>query len=100
MIGGGSLVRKDVPPYVKAAREPLSYAGLNSIGLRRRGFSKETIHHLQDIYRILFVKGYNTRRAIEIIETTVDATDEREEILAFLQEADRGLMRGFKANGK
>lgn len=99
MVGGGSLVRKDVPPYVKAAREPLSYAGLNSVGLRRRGFSNEKINHLQDIYRILFVKGYNTRRAIEIIETTIDATEEREEIVDFLNKADRGLMRGFRARG-
>lgn len=99
MVGGGSLVRKDVPPYVKAAREPLSYVGVNSIGLRRRGFSQEKIHHLQDIYRILYVKGNNIRRATDIIETTVDATDEREEILQFLEKASRGLMRGFKANG-
>ncbi len=97
MVGGGSLVRKDIPPYVKAAREPLSYAGLNSVGLRRRGFTNELIHHLQDIYRILFVRGHNTRRAIEIIETTVRESEEKEEILAFLQEADRGLMRGFKS---
>lgn len=97
MVGGGSLVRKDIPPYVKAAREPLSYAGLNSVGLRRRGFEDKTIHHLQDIYRILFVKGYNIRQAVEIIETTIDPTQEREEILKFIKDANRGLMRGFRA---
>lgn len=96
MIGGGSLVRKDVPPYIKAAREPLSYVGVNSIGLRRRGFTQEQIHHIQDIYRILFVKNSNVKKSIEIIEATVEETPEKQLILQFLQSADRGLMKGFK----
>ena len=96
MIGGGSLVRKDVPPFVKAAREPLSYVGVNSIGLRRRGFTNEQINHIQDIYRILFVKGNNVKKAIEIIEATIKETNEKEVILQFLGQADRGLMKGFK----
>jgi UDP-N-acetylglucosamine acyltransferase len=95
-VGGGSLVRKDVPPYVKAAREPLSYAGINSVGLRRRGFTAEQIHVIQDVYRILFVKGYNTTQAIEIIETEIEATVDRDYILEFLRKADRGIMRGFQ----
>lgn len=94
-VGGGSLVRKDVPPFVKAAREPLSYAGINSVGLRRRGFSLEQIHHIQDIYRILFVKGNNTSQALSLIETDIDATPERDYILEFIRRADRGIMRGF-----
>ncbi len=96
MIGGGSLVRKDVPPFVKAAREPLSYVGVNSIGLRRRGYTNEQINHIQDIYRILFVKGNNVKKAIEIIEATIKETNEKEIILQFLGQADRGLMKGFK----
>lgn len=96
MIGGGSLVRKDVPPFVKAAREPLSYAGVNSVGLRRRGFSNKQINHIQDIYRILFVKGYNTRQALRTIEATIKASPEREKILSFLAETDRGVMKGFR----
>ena len=96
MIGGGSLVRKDVPPYVKAAREPLSYAGVNSVGLRRRGFSNKQINHIQDIYRILFVKGYNTRQALRTIEATIKASPEREKILSFLTDTDRGVMKGFR----
>lgn len=99
MIGGGSLVRKDVPPYVKAAREPLSYAGVNSIGLRRRGFSNKQINHIQDIYRILFVKGYNTRQALRIIETSINSTAEREIILAFMRQTDRGILKGFRQKG-
>ncbi len=95
-IAGGSLVRKNVPPFVKAAREPLSYAGVNSIGLKRRGFSAEQIKHIQDIYRILFVKGYNITHALERIEKEVEKSDEREIILEFIRNADPGIMRGFQ----
>jgi UDP-N-acetylglucosamine acyltransferase len=95
MISGGSLVRKDVPPYTKAAREPLSYEGVNSIGLRRRGFSNEQINGIQDIYRILFVKGYNTSIAQKLIETEIPSSKERDEILQFIRESDRGIMKGY-----
>ncbi len=96
MIGGGSLVRKDVPPYIKAAREPLSYAGVNSLGLKRRGFTQDQIHHIQDIYRVLFVKNSNVKKSIEIIEATIEETPEKQYVLQFLYNADRGLMKGFK----
>ena len=96
MVGGGSLVRKDIPPYVKAAREPLCFVGINSIGLRRRGFSNTQINHIQDIYRILFVKGYNTSQALSIIEATVRSSAEKDYILDFIRSADRGIMKGFR----
>jgi UDP-N-acetylglucosamine acyltransferase len=96
MIGGGSLVRKDVPPFIKAAREPLSYIGVNSIGLERAGFSKETINQIQDIYRILFVKGFNTRQAKVHIGETIPGSAEKEAILTFLEAADRGIIKGFR----
>jgi UDP-N-acetylglucosamine acyltransferase len=92
---GGSLVRKDVTPYVKAAREPLSFVGVNSIGLRRSGFSADEINHIQDIYRILFVKGYNTTQALDIIEAESEATNFRDEIVTFVRESNRGIMKGF-----
>ncbi len=95
-IAGASLVRKNVPPYVKAAREPLSYAGVNSIGLQRREFSAEQIQHIQDIYRILYVRGYNLTRAVELIEEEVIPTPEREHILEFIRNADLGIMKGFR----
>jgi UDP-N-acetylglucosamine acyltransferase len=95
MISGGSLVRKDVPPYVKAGREPLSYAGINSIGLRRRGFSNDAITAIQDIYRILYVSGLNTSDALARIEAEMPATPERDEIIVFIQNAKRGIMRGY-----
>lgn len=96
MVGGGSLVRKDVPPYVKAAREPLCYVGVNSIGLRRRGFTNEQINHIQDIYRILYVQGNNTTQALEIIDTTVQSSKERDHIMSFIRNAHRGIMKGFR----
>ncbi len=96
MIGGGSLVRKDVPPYVKASKEPLSYVGINSIGLRRRGYTPEQINGLQDIYRILYQKNYNNSQAVEIIEAEVNATPERDEIIQFVKNSQRGIMKGFR----
>ncbi len=95
MIGGGSLVRKDIPPYVKAAKEPISFVGVNSIGLRRRGVDAGVINQLQEIYRIIFQKHYNTTQAMEIIETEIEATKERDNILQFLRNSKRGIMKGF-----
>lgn len=95
MISGGSLIRKDVPPFVKAGREPLSYAGINSVGLRRRGFSDERINQIQEIYRILYLKGYNNTQALEIIEAELPATVERDEILNFVRNSSRGIMKGI-----
>jgi UDP-N-acetylglucosamine acyltransferase len=98
-VTGGSLVRKDVPPYVKAAREPLSYVGINSVGLRRRGFTSEKIKEIQNIYRILYQKNYNNSQASEIIEAEMEATPERDEILQFIKNSHRGIMKGyFKSN--
>ena len=94
-VTGGSLVRKDVPPYTKAAREPLSYVGINSVGLRRRGYSTEKIREIQDIYRILYQKNYNNSQAVEIIEAEMEATPERDEILQFIKDSQRGIMKGY-----
>jgi len=94
-VTGGTLVRKDVPPYIKAAREPISYAGINSVGLRRRGYEPEKIREIQEIYRILYQKNYNTSQALEIIETEMEATPERDEIIMFIRNSSRGIMRGY-----
>jgi UDP-N-acetylglucosamine acyltransferase len=94
-ISGGSLVRKDVPPYVKAARDPLSYVGINSVGLRRRGFSAGKIREIQNIYRILYQKNYNTTQAAEILEAEMEVTRERDEILQFIKDSQRGIMKGY-----
>ncbi len=95
-IAGGSLVRKDVSPFVKAGREPLSYVGINSVGLRRRGFSLQTIQHIQEIYRLLFVRGFNVSKALSIIEATMPASDERDIIVTFIRNSREGVMKGFR----
>tara|TARA_R110002072_G_scaffold152982_2_gene302654 strand:+ start:1881 stop:2663 length:783 start_codon:yes stop_codon:yes gene_type:complete len=95
-VGGGSLVRKDVPPFVKAAKEPISYSGINSIGLRRRGYENDKINEIQNIYRILFQKRFNTSQALEIIEADFKATQERDEILTFIRDSQSGIMKGFR----
>ena len=95
MISGGSLVRKDVPPYSKAGREPLGYEGVNSVGLRRRGYDSKTINLIQDVYRWLFLRGLNNTQALRKIEEVVELTKERDEIIQFIKDSDRGIMKGF-----
>ena len=95
MISGGALVRKDVPPYTKAAREPLSFVGINSVGLRRRGFDSKKIREIQNIYRLLYQKNYNNSQACEIIEAEMEASNERDEILMFIKNSHRGIMKGY-----
>ncbi len=97
-VTGGTLVRKDVPPFVKAGREPISYVGINSIGLRRRGFEVEKIREIQDIYRILYQKNYNNTQAAAIIEAEMEASSERDEILQFIKNSQRGIMKGYFTN--
>jgi UDP-N-acetylglucosamine acyltransferase len=96
MIEGGSMVSKDVPPFTKSGRYPLSYEGVNSIGLRRTGFSNEKINEIQDIYRKLFVHNSNVGKALKIIEAEMEATPERDEILTFVKQSERGVMKGFQ----
>lgn len=95
MLQGGALVNKDIPPYVKAAREPIAYAGVNSIGLRRRNFSNDTIREIQDIYRYLYLSSMNVSDAIERIEAELPATKERDEIILFIKNSKRGIIRGY-----
>ena len=94
-IAGGSLVSKDVPPYIKAGRTPLSYAGVNSIGLKRRGFSVDKTNQILDIYRVIFNKGMNTSQALEFIEEEFPVTDERDEIVTFIRDSDRGIIKRY-----
>ncbi len=95
MIQGGALINKDVPPYVKAAREPISYAGINSIGLRRRNFTSEAIRDIQDTYRYLYLSGLNVSDAVARIEAELPATPERDEIILFVRNSKRGIIKGY-----
>lgn len=98
MISGGSRVLKDVPPFVKAAREPLCYVGLNSIGLRRRAFSSEKIQEIQTIFRYIYQSEMNHRDAVAHIESTMPSTPERDYIVDFVKTSKRGIMRGFSSS--
>lgn len=95
ILQGGVLIDKDVPPYVKAARFPAAYAGINSIGLRRRNFPQEVINTIQNIYRILFQSDMKRADAIAEIENFPQSA-ERDIILEFIKNSERGLMRGYK----
>jgi UDP-N-acetylglucosamine acyltransferase len=95
MIQGGSKVSKDVPPYSLAGREPLSYTGINSVGLRRRSFTTESIYEIQEIYRIIYQKNMNISDAIDFIEASLPASKERDEIIIFVRNSKRGIIRGY-----
>ncbi|MEM7039716.1 MAG: acyl-ACP--UDP-N-acetylglucosamine O-acyltransferase [Bacteroidota bacterium] len=94
ILQGGSLVGKDVPPYTKAARYPLRYMGVNSVGLRRRAYEEDHIREIQEIYRILFLSGLNTTRALERLEREHPVSPIRDEIIGFVRTSERGIMKG------
>ena len=95
MLQGGCKSPKDIPPYIKAGRNPISYAGINSIGLRRRNFSNETICNIQEIYRYLYLSDMNNSDALERIEAELPATKERDEIVMFVRNSKRGIIKGY-----
>lgn len=95
MIQGGALINKDVPPFVKGAREPLCYTGVNSVGLRRRGFDNEKIQEIQDIYRYLYLSRMNVSDAVNAIRERMPQTAERDEILNFIESSQRGIIKGY-----
>ena len=95
MVAGGSLVRKDVPPFCKAGKEPLSFKGVNTIGLKRRNFSSESINQIQNIYRIMYLEGRNTSQAIDKIENDIKDSNEKKVVLDFIKNSDRGIIKGL-----
>ncbi len=92
-VGGGSLVNKDIPPYIKVVRQPLTYGGVNSLGLKRRGFSNDKINEIIDIYRTIYNCGLNITQALDLIERDFSASDERDEIVTFIRESERGIVK-------
>jgi UDP-N-acetylglucosamine acyltransferase len=96
MIGGVLRITKDVPPFTKAAKEPICYVGINSIGLRRRGYDAEKIREIQNIYRVIYQSNKNVTQAVEYIEAEFPATPERDDILSFIRNSKRGIMRGIR----
>lgn len=94
-VGGASLIRKSIPPFVRVAREPLSYIGVNSVGLRRRNFSDEEVRMIEDIYRILFVQNSNVKKAVDLIEESIANCPIKQQILSFIKKEERGIVRGW-----
>ncbi|MBK6633369.1 MAG: acyl-ACP--UDP-N-acetylglucosamine O-acyltransferase [Chitinophagaceae bacterium] len=94
-IAGHTVISKDVPPFIKAGRTPISYIGVNSVGLQRRGFSKEIINEILEIYRNIYYKGLNITQALEIIENKLPESVEKTDIITFIKESERGIIKQF-----
>jgi UDP-N-acetylglucosamine acyltransferase len=94
ILGGGSKVRTDVPPFIKADRDPLCFMGLNTVGLTRRGFEKERIDEIHNIYRAIYQSKMNTTRALEYVENEFKPSEDRNYILDFIRKSERGIIRG------
>ena len=93
MLQGGSLVNKDLPPYIMAGRLPISYEGVNSVGMLRRGFTRDQVHHIQDVYRMLYQSNLNISDALQRITEEIPQTAERDSIVEFVRNSKRGVVR-------
>lgn len=93
MIQGGSKINKDIPPFIIAARDPVAFCGVNSIGLNRRGFTPEQIHTIQEVYRLIYNSNLNTTQALDRIEATIPKSAERDAIVDFVRASTRGIVR-------
>ena len=93
MVGGGTGVNKDIPPYSLCGRTPLVYAGVNIVGLRRRGFDSEVVRNIRDIYDMLYYQGYNFSDAMSRIEEGFPDSEEKQTILDFIRSSKRGIVR-------
>jgi UDP-N-acetylglucosamine acyltransferase len=99
-IGGGCKINKDVPPYILCGRDPLTYAGVNIVGLRRRGFTSDQIRSIKDMYDIIYNNGTNVSDALAKIELGFPQSEERDTILAFIRSSKRGIIRGMGSDVK
>lgn len=94
-LAGASKVRKNVPPFIRVARDPLQYIGVNTVGLTRRGFEKDVINQIEDIYRLMFVRGHNVTNALELIEQEIPASDVKTQIIDFVKNSKDGIVKGI-----
>ncbi|MDH6353757.1 UDP-N-acetylglucosamine acyltransferase [Dysgonomonas sp. PH5-45] len=95
MIQGGTRLGKDIPPFVIAGREPVTYSGINLVGLRRSGFTNEQINQIQEIYRVIYQSGLNFSDAVKKIEQDFERTPEMDLVVRFIKESPRGIVRGY-----
>jgi len=94
-VAGGARIRKDIPPFVKAGRDPIAFVGINSVGLRRNGYNVSQINNIQDIYRIIFQKKFNTSQALGILEKNMEMSLEKSQVIDFIKKSDRGIIKGY-----
>jgi UDP-N-acetylglucosamine acyltransferase len=95
MVQGGSRLGKDIPPYIIVGREPITYSGINIVGLRRRGFTNEQVSTIQEIYRLLYQSGLNNSAAVRYIDANIPDGEEKREVLSFIVNSQRGIVRGY-----
>jgi UDP-N-acetylglucosamine acyltransferase len=100
MIGAGTFVNKDIPPFVKASHEPITYVGANTIGLRRRGFTDEQVHLIQSIFRIIFQSGYSYGKACDMVMEQFPQSAERDMIVNFIRESKKGILKPWNPRRK
>jgi len=100
MVGGGSKVNKDIPPYSLCGREPICFAGINIVGLRRRGFESDTVRNIKDIYDTIYFQGYNITDGCTKVDAGFPPSPERDEILEFIRNSKRGIVRANDSHEK
>lgn len=100
MVGGGSKINKDIPPYILCGRDPISYAGVNIVGLRRRGFTSDQIRNIKDMYDIIYSSGLNVTDACAKVAAGFPQSEERDTILDFIKNSRRGIVKGNSLNAK
>lgn len=96
-VSGMTPVISDIPPYIKAVGigMPAKYQGINYVGLKRRGFTKQAIDTIHEIYRILYQESMNTTQALDYIQDKFDDSEEKSEIISFIKKSQRGIIKGF-----
>ena len=99
MVGGGSKINKDIPPFILCGRDPITFAGINIVGLRRRGFTSDQIRNIKDIYDIIYSSGMNVSDACARVEIGFPQSEERDTILNFIRNSKRGIVRSNSGSG-
>ncbi len=94
-IAGASLVRKNVPPYIKVAREPLQFVGVNAIGLRRKKANADTVREIEDIYRFIFIHNANLSAGVEKVKKEFKDSEYAAEIVEFINKSPNGIVKGL-----
>jgi UDP-N-acetylglucosamine acyltransferase len=100
MVQGGALLGQDLPPYVIVRNDTLRFAGINKIGLARRGFSHERIAEIHDACRILFQSGLNYLNGCDEVEKQVPQSPERDTLLEFIRTSKRGIIKPYESRCK